>query len=114
MMPLQRANGRREAWGGNLMGNRSYAPEEGNQSNVEEEIFLCFGHENNREMLARELQSDYDVSTADSIPSDSEFAVYIVDELGLEQCHNELHAIRAAPEPIIRPCLLVTTGNIGQ
>ncbi|MFC7175133.1 ATP-binding protein [Haloplanus litoreus] len=97
---------------GNLMPKQSGTPVEVNQFDVDEEVFLCFGHENNRQMLARELQSDYHVTTADSILSESEFALYIVDEPGLEQCYEELQAVRTASEPIIRPCLLVTSSDV--
>jgi signal transduction histidine kinase len=94
------------------MPKQSCTPDEANRSDVDEEVFLCFGHENNRQMLERELQSDYHVTAADSIPSESEFALSIVDESGLERCHEEPQAVRTASEPIIRPCLLVTASDV--
>jgi len=93
------------------MPKQSCTPDEADRFDVDEEVFLCIGHQNNRQMLATELQSDYHVSAAESIPTEPEFALCIVDELGLEQCHEELRALRQASEPIIRPCLLVTTSD---
>ena len=85
-----------------------------NRFDEQEEILLCFGRETNRQMLASELQPDYRVSAADSIPSEPDFALCIVDERGLEQWHEELRAVRTASEPIIRPCVLVTTSDVDQ
>jgi signal transduction histidine kinase len=96
------------------MSKQSSATEEATRTEVDEDIFLCFGHENDRQMLATELRSEYSVSAADSFPSEPEFALCIVDELGLEQCHEELRAVRKASEPIIRPCLLVTTSDVNR
>lgn len=111
-MPRQRADDRLDSGMGNLMPKHSCTPVEATRSDVDEEIFLCLGHENNRQMLARELQSDYHVLISDSIPAEPEFALCIVDEPGLEQCHEELQAARTASEPIIRPCLLVTSSDV--
>jgi len=94
------------------MPKHSCPSEEDDQSGVDEEVFLCFGHKNNRDVLAAELQSNYRVSAVDSIPPNPEFALCIVDEAGLEQCHEELRAVRQASEPILRPCLLVTASDV--
>ena len=112
MINRERTDGRLDSGVGGLMPKQFCTPDETNRSEVDEEIFLCFGHEKNRQMLARELRSDYHVSISNSVPAEPEFALCIVDERGLEQCHEELQAVRTASEPIIRPCLLVTASDV--
>ena len=94
------------------MPEQSCSPAEGSRGADGEAVCLCLGHETNRRMLASELEPEYRVTAVDSLPPNPEFALYIVDELGLEQCYEDLRAIRQAAEPILRPCLLVTNRDV--
>ena len=96
---------------GTLMSRPPPSTERAGQSESDEEVLLCFGNETNRRMLATELRPEYRLSVTDSVPLEPEFALCIVDEQALEQYHEELQAVRQASEPIIRPCLLVTSSD---
>lgn len=81
--------------------------EDSNQEQVS--ILLLLDHGQNRKVLAEKLESEFSIQTAESRVGRKDIDLVIVDDGGLAANYADLQARQERSEPIIQPCLLVTS-----